>query len=80
MTLAISLAILAGFLFAITNVIDKVIVSKHITKPILLTIFGEYIVPVIGLGLLPFTAAVSAPHLLIMMLLVEEHGLILMIF
>jgi drug/metabolite transporter (DMT)-like permease len=68
MTLAVTLAVVSGFLWAITNTIDKVIVSRHITRPFLVVIVGSLLIGIIGLILLPFSEPVSLAHAIVLFL------------
>ncbi|MFH0952417.1 MAG: DMT family transporter [Patescibacteria group bacterium] len=60
------LAIFSGFLYSITNIIDKFVVSKHIPKPIIMTIIISLFIGLVGLIYLPFTEIVAVGHLLIL--------------
>lgn len=66
MTAGLWLAIASGFLWSITNIIDKTVVSKYITDPRLIFIPLSTVYVVIGAGVLIFFGhGLPAPHLLI---------------
>ncbi|MFC1663091.1 EamA family transporter [Patescibacteria group bacterium] len=68
MVTGIIFAVISGFLYAVTNVIDKVVVGKHITRPLLVVVFGSLIVFVFGILMLPFVESVYFGHLLLFLL------------
>ncbi len=67
MVLALTLSILVGFIWSITNIIDKYVVSKHLSNPGLIYIPLSVVHVVFGGGVLIFYhEAVSFNHLLLL--------------